>query len=113
MPRWTCSASIEVRPPNLLYPPWTTYCLGFGRFQGRNRDSGATEVVRRSSMRRRGWARAMLGPVMVAGALTVATPAAQAQMCTPAVKDCESQADADSQRCTFHCQRYVNICTDP
>ena len=63
-------------------------------------------------MRHRGWSRAMLGPVMIAGALALAIPAAQAQMCTPALKDCESQADADAQRCTFQCQRYDNICTD-
>jgi hypothetical protein len=56
--------------------------------------------------------RAVLGLIVVGGAITIATPAAHAQMCTPAIKDCEGQADAEARRCTMQCTRYDTICTD-
>jgi hypothetical protein len=75
---------------------------------------GKLWLVREGGMRRRAWSRAVLGLVALAGAVAAPMPPAQAQaqMCTPAIKDCESQADADAQRCTFQCQRYDTICTD-
>jgi hypothetical protein len=55
---------------------------------------------------------AMLGLIAIGGAITIVTPAARAQMCTPAIKDCESQADAEARHCTMQCTRYDTICTD-
>jgi hypothetical protein len=54
----------------------------------------------------------MLGLIAIGGAITIVTPAARAQMCTPAIKDCESQADAEARHCTMQCTRYDTICTD-
>ena len=54
----------------------------------------------------------MLGLIAIGGAITMVTPVARAQMCTPAIKDCESQADAEAQHCTTQCTRYDTICTD-
>jgi hypothetical protein len=33
-------------------------------------------------------------------------------MCTPAVKDCESDAHAEAQRCALQCARYDTVCSD-
>lgn len=63
-------------------------------------------------MRRMAWSRAMLGLVVIAGAFAITMPPALAQMCSAAIKDCERQADAEAQRCTFQCQRYDTICAD-
>lgn len=64
-------------------------------------------------MRRRAWSRAMLGLVVFACALATAMPSARVQqMCTPANRDCESQADVEAQRCAVQCQRYDTICAD-
>jgi hypothetical protein len=63
-------------------------------------------------MRRKVWSHAVLGLMALAGAFAVATPSAHSQMCVPAIKDCESQADAEAQRCSLQCTRYDTICTD-
>jgi hypothetical protein len=63
-------------------------------------------------MRRRTWSRAVLGLMAIGIALAVTTPATHAQMCTPAVKDCERQADAEADRCALKCTRYDTICAD-
>ena len=63
-------------------------------------------------MRRRAWSRAVLGLIVIGVAFAAATPSAYAQMCTPAIKDCEGQADAEAQRCSLQCTRYDTICTD-
>lgn len=63
-------------------------------------------------MRRRARSRAVLGLIAIGVAFTAAAPPACAQMCTPAVKDCEGQADAEAQRCSQQCTRYDTICTD-
>ena len=63
-------------------------------------------------MRRRAWSRAVLGLIAIGVAFAAATPPAYAQMCTPAIKDCEGKADAEAQRCSVQCKRYDTICTD-
>jgi len=63
-------------------------------------------------MRRIALFRAVLGLIAIGGAIAITAPAARAQMCTPVIKDCESQADAEAQRCTMQCTRYDTICTD-
>jgi hypothetical protein len=63
-------------------------------------------------MRRRAWSRTAFGPVVLAGALALITSSSYAQMCTPAVKDCESDAHAEAQRCALQCQRYDTVCSD-
>lgn len=63
-------------------------------------------------MRRRIRSCATPGLIALGIAFAAATPAARAQMCTPAIKDCESQADAEAQQCTLRCTRYDTICTD-
>jgi hypothetical protein len=63
-------------------------------------------------MRRRAWSRTVFCPMVLAGALALITPSSHAQMCTPAVKDCESQADAEAARCALQCTRYDTICAD-
>jgi hypothetical protein len=62
-------------------------------------------------MRRMMRSRAMLGLVVLAGAFATAPPA-RAQMCAPAVNDCETQANVEARRCSFQCQRYDTICAD-
>jgi hypothetical protein len=63
-------------------------------------------------MQHRTWSCAVLGLTVLAGAWALATPLAQAQMCTPAIKDCESEAHAEAQRCALQCPRYDTICSD-
>ncbi len=63
-------------------------------------------------MRRRVWPRAVFGMMAIGIAFVVTTPSIHAQMCTPAIKDCESQADAEAQRCSLQCTRYDTICVD-
>jgi hypothetical protein len=66
-------------------------------------------------MRHRGWARAVLGLIVIAGGLALAARSAPAQMCTPlmpAIPDCERQADADARQCFMQCTRYDTICSD-
>lgn len=63
-------------------------------------------------MRRRARSGAVLGLIAIGVAFAAATPSADAQMCTPAIKDCENQADAEAQRCSLQCTRYDTICTD-
>src|SRR5262249_3839259 len=62
-------------------------------------------------MRHKLLSRAMLGLIALGGAITILTPA-HAQMCTPAIRDCERQADAEAQRCALQCNRYDTICAD-
>ncbi len=63
-------------------------------------------------MRPRAWSHAMLLAMAIGIAVAATTAAARAQMCTPAIKDCESQADAEAERCTLQCPRYDTICVD-
>ena len=63
-------------------------------------------------MRRLLWSRAMLGLVVFAGAAAVTMPPARAQMCSPAIPDCENQADTEARRCAIQCSRYDTICAD-
>lgn len=63
-------------------------------------------------MPRAAWSRTMLGLAVVAAVVVAATPPARSQMCTPAIKDCERQADADAQRCSVQCARYDSVCID-
>ena len=62
-------------------------------------------------MRRRAWSRVVLG-LFALGIVFAATTPSEAQMCTPANKDCERQADTEAQRCTLQCTRYDTICVD-
>jgi hypothetical protein len=63
-------------------------------------------------MRRRICSRVVVGLLAISIALAVTTPSTEAQMCTPATKDCESQADAEAARCVLQCTRYDTICAD-
>ena len=56
--------------------------------------------------------RPVLGLIAFGIALVALTSAADAQMCTSAIKDCETQADAEARRCTLQCTRYDTICAD-
>src|SRR5262249_47891783 len=50
--------------------------------------------------------------VSLVGAVATAPPSAHAQMCTPAIKNCEGDANAEAQRCVLQCKRYDDACTD-
>ena len=63
-------------------------------------------------MRRRAWSRAALGLIAIGVIFAVMTPLARAQMCTPAIKDCESRADVEAERCAHQCTRYHTVCAD-
>jgi len=56
--------------------------------------------------------RAVLYLMALAGAFATAAPPAHAQMCTPAINECETQAATEAQRCAVQCQRYDTICAD-
>ena len=63
-------------------------------------------------MRRKSWSAGILGLFALAGVLAAGATASRAEMCTPAIKDCENQANAEALRCAVQCARYDNICTD-
>jgi hypothetical protein len=63
-------------------------------------------------MRRSAWSRVMLAAMAIGFAAAATTGSARAQMCTPAIKDCESQADAEAERCARQCTRYDTVCAD-
>ncbi len=63
-------------------------------------------------MRRTVCFRTVLGSAAIGIAIATTAPVARAEMCTPAIKDCESQADAYAERCTLQCARFDTICAD-
>jgi hypothetical protein len=63
-------------------------------------------------MRRRAKSRTVLDLIVLAGALALLTSSSYAQMCTPASKDCESDAQVEAQRCLLQCPRYDTVCID-
>jgi len=66
-------------------------------------------------MRHSGWSRAALGLFVMACGLALAARPAPGQMCTPAspaITDCERQADAEARQCVMQCTRYDTICSD-
>jgi hypothetical protein len=104
----------SMRGPNLLAARADgPVALDSTGFRSENRTFGAAEARSEGGMRRKAWSRAVLGLLALASALATAMPPARAQqMCTPAIKDCESEADAEAQRCASQCQRYDTICAD-
>src|SRR5262245_58727411 len=79
---------------------------------GWRRSERRFDIEVETGMRCAAWSRTMLGLTVLVGALIAATPPARSQMCTPAIKDCERQADAEAQRCSFTCRRYDTECVD-
>jgi hypothetical protein len=97
---------------NLLRLIAQPIALLLARFRPRNQRAGRFGDGSEDGMRRRAKSRTVLRLIVLAGALALLTSSSHAQMCTPAIKDCESQADAEANRCALRCTRYDTICAD-